>query len=227
MWENGSSFLYVDGECHFWVQAGDLWNETREGVLTPKEEESLIEVLHFGEWGELAGAWHNSSAVFDADATVFYDQRNRIACSGDCDGSETPDAVHEMTKEYPATLLNLWERGTPTHGAFRATAVVIDPPDNYSEVPDFAWPLSREISQFAVSELEATALGYGAGVLLDEETDRLRDLRESYRSSPVRRAVDHLPVKDAEGVRYRLYLRDTLPFEDESGLVRPVVSTGE
>ncbi|MFP2912283.1 hypothetical protein ACLESD_46130 [Pyxidicoccus sp. 3LFB2] len=48
-----------------------------------------------------------------------------------------------------------------------------------------------------------------------------RHLRARYAAHPISTNYAYVPVKDAAGRHYQLYLRDALPLEDARGLVRP------
>ncbi len=72
-----------------------------------------------------------------------------------------------------------------------------------------------------MDELEASLLAWGFGrVASGSDADALRALRAAYRETFEASVLYHLPVKDSQGNRYRLFFRDTIPYEDGWGLIR-------
>jgi len=81
-------------------------------------------------------------------------------------------------------------------------------------------PLALRLSEVAISDAEAARLEYGQGRLLEDPADvsALRALRNLEGVRTDRTPYGYLAVTE-DGVRYKLYPRDTLPFENEQGLV--------
>lgn len=192
-----------------------IWNETRSGVLDADTAADLGARLHFGAWPDLAGTWSDPrGGVFDAPVLIFDDSTAAVVCLDLCDHPDVPAAVKAMRDELSVVTKELWERGSPVASSVRAIAVRNDPA---SHVPWVDWPLTRPISDF----VRSGSIEYGEGVLEEDTTSvqALEELRASFlRGDHGQFFWNMLPV-ESDGAYYRLYLRDTLPFEDERGLV--------
>jgi hypothetical protein len=214
MYENGFIYLFVDAQCNYWVNdPSEAWNETRTGVLDAESALRIGERLHFGAWPQLAGTW-SGVGVDDAPVSVFDHAHHTVFCAQLCDSDDVPDAVKEMRKGFPIVARELWVRGTGIVSSVRAIAVEVQ---RSPGVPFVDWPLSRPISDF----VRTGYVGSGEGVLEDDpaSVQILKELRASFvRGDHGTFFWNMLPVTSG-GAYYRLYMRDTLPFEDERGLV--------
>ena len=55
---NGAKFLFVRGDCHYWAWQSNplsVTAETREGDLSMKDQEALMEDVDYPHWNSLAG----------------------------------------------------------------------------------------------------------------------------------------------------------------------------
>ncbi len=226
MWDNGAHFVYIDGYCRYWaLLPGQLWSETRSGLLQPDEAQRLARELHYTNWPTWAGQWIPDNAAADASPFVFYpslDEKQTIVCHGLCDGPPVPQGLRELATRYRTEIRRLWEHGTAVDGSVRVVAVRARASD-YAGVPHFEWPLaSLNLGSLAIDEQEAVGMTYGMGLLIEgADAAALRELRRQYVESQVFKNTFHLPVVDRAGSRYKLFLRDSIPLEDSRGLVRP------
>jgi hypothetical protein len=71
------------------------------------------------------------------------------------------------------------------------------------------------------SDGTTNALGFGDGVLLTgADAEALRAMRADFlRSDPVRRGIPSIVIRNGDGPVYFVRVRDTIPFEDERGLI--------
>ena len=146
-----------------------------------------------------------------------------IQCNNTCQGPGLPDALSDMANQYHAVLDRLWDGGTEVDGPLRFILVTSPRIDGLTYFP---WAVTDlDPMALALDEGGAIELQLGEGLLTSTalQAQQLRDLRTAYLQSPegASRNVVYIPVVDADGGCYRLYLRDTIPIEDARGLVRP------
>jgi hypothetical protein len=217
MYENGAYYLFVDGQCNYWVSnPSEVWDATRSGVLDVESAAELGKRLHFDAWPELHGTWADpTGGVFDAPVLVFDDAGSAVVCAELCNASDVPSAVKAMRDASPQVAQELWDAGTPIESPVRAIAVV---GEFAAQIPYVDWPLARPISDFVRTD---DHIGFGLGTLEDNvaSVQALKELRASFlRGDHGVFFWNQLPIK-SNGSYYSLYLRDTLPFEDAQGLV--------
>jgi hypothetical protein len=215
-YDNGAYYLFVDGQCNYWVSnPSQVWEETRVGVIDVETAARLGESLHISIWSDLKGTWSDPrGGVYDAPVLIFDDASRAVVCAKLCDAPGVPAAVKEMRDAFPGIAHELWDRGTPIVSSIRAIAVAGEPAP---AVPFVEWPLARPITDF----LRTGNIGFGEGTLEDNVTSvqALKDLRESFvRGDHGAFVWNILPVKSG-GSYYQLFVRDALPFEDAQGIV--------
>lgn len=242
--ENGASFLHVRGDCRYWVDAATT-GRYHTGVLG-KLEEDLAKDLFYGQWASkgLTRSWGPEPGVFDASPTLFSDGRDRLAisCTSDCPLEGAPAEIPAMWKAVAPWLQRLSDAGEPVTGPLRI--VVFDGqtwgPAPYGPNPIPIWPLSWPLSSVAVSYDDSFNLGPGdANVVITDadEVAKVVAIWSEYASGvhgslaqtmPLffhdapGRDVDGGSAADAGVASTRLYavlIRDTIPLEDEKGLV--------
>lgn len=225
MWENGDSFVYVDEACTYWVlPPGDAWAETRTGILTSPQRLALEARLSSSSWGVWSGEHIPRDGIFDADLMAIMPGMKLdsvILCFGGCGGAPIPTGLQTAAAEIRPIAAELWAIGVAVTGGVRYQVVreETDPlPVDY-----LAWPLALSASEIAISEADAARVPWGQGrSATGTDAASLRALRQQYRSTTTPELVPQIPVKDANGDRYKVFLRDSLPQEDVAGLVRPL-----
>jgi hypothetical protein len=88
--------------------------------------------------------------------------------------------------------------------------------------PLLQWPLSATPPEtIALSELEATEVDFGDGVLIDgDDADGVRAVRETIAGfSPAAPAAFLWHSAEAQPPEYRMYMRDAIPWEDANGII--------
>jgi hypothetical protein len=223
--ENGSSFLYVDGTCRYWVQTNRhslAWESSRSGVLDDAGQQRVLESLQYGRWAEWDGDWSPPNGADDAAPLILYQGpagQPLIACRGMCMGDPVPADLQAVAKGFEPLLDLLWTQAQDVQGPIRF--VVVSHPSTDNEVP-LRWPLdSLDPASIAISPQDASTMAYGMGRVTstEEEAGAFRALRQEFRMTPNARFTPHIPVQDAAGNRYRFHMRDALPLEDERGLI--------
>jgi hypothetical protein len=90
-------------------------------------------------------------------------------------------------------------------------------------IPTTEWEGPTPLAELAVTPTDyySTQLDYGDHPVADGlDVDEMRRIRELYISGSLGDfGYQFLPITD-DGIQYLVFVRDTLPFEDERGLVR-------
>ena len=235
MSEHGSSFFIVDGSCHYFAQFGQLARVV-SGALTPQDVQVLRQSFQLERFQELTGDYGSSAA--DAGSFEYALGRGGFTtpCApfgeyGGCIGRGSTVPREEVAALAPAfydTLLHYSEIGAPYDGAVR---YLLMPHDGSTNDPRLwgnpaSWPLGEA---GAIAWERVRAASYGP-VMSDSATgtdaDALRDLWQRfldyevsgrYPNAPAAQS-DYLPIRQG-GVHYRLFIRDSLPYEDPRGLI--------
>jgi hypothetical protein len=208
LYDNGADFLFVGGDCQYYVQPGDsITAEVHAGVLDAATAAELAADLHYDAWPRLTRTRHGQTADAPAPLTL-HDGANVFDCYNNCSDDQDVELRYLPSRAH-TWMTRLWEEGGAVSTPVRIMVVAQDFPDSD---PAVTWPLATPLADLAFPP--GTSLGLGEGVLFDEDdASALRAVR-----APNREGAIGTVVEDAS-VRYWLYLRDTTPFEDASGLV--------
>ncbi len=212
--ELGFSYLYVRGDCQYWVLTSGL--ESHHGVLDADEEAALAELVHYDDWEGLTQLWPDPGWD-DVPLMVVDDGHGEfsIGCLGEC--PVAPDAVQAMQAAYRDELEQMWENGERSTGPMRLLATrasETQPPDPMFVVP---WTVDLDLESVAVDTLDMEEVGMS--VLVDDPTTlaQLREFADQHADALEQFTDFHVEVEP--GVIYELYVRDAVPFEGEDGLI--------
>jgi len=219
--ELGHSFLYVDGSCHYWTGTlnperggGDL-TAYHEGTLSESDALALEEDTLYARWEELEGIYGEGPS---GGAMIFgLDGEHVVGCFFDCTKSSAPEldgALMERSKEW---LERLHRGGAPVTGPMRIRTESIYPV--VQKTVD--WTLSVPPADLVVGSERLLELGDSP--LIEDEANlaALRAIRELYLGDT---ELDNIPYvlatdpSDPEAY-YLFAFRDTIPLEDEHGLI--------
>jgi hypothetical protein len=208
--ELGYDFLYVDGNCHYWVHAplsvADehyLWRPYREGTLTPADEQRLHDAVSYD--GIPPERCLPEIPPPDAGQAFLWDGRELRSCAND--GFEGSGPVRA----------ELYDVGTAVTGPMRIQVGK----DSYP-VPSivYEWPLAAPIEQFVANYGETSSFR------VDDlaAVTALRSLREQAiadaEASSGRFLVIAIGLHEGNE-RYFMSVRDELPFVDADGAWLP------
>lgn len=227
--ENGSQYLFVDAACQYWafksepLPVGD-WGGARVGVLTGASLETFNAEL-------ITGPWESIDEELVRDAPYTHPGLHGIwrspwwaACAGPCDSASSE--LRELVESAKAWLDRLHEIGTHQVGDDGREARVVvrqllGPREAYAVMD---WNGPTPIDDLAVPESESQAYPRFGGHLRIAGGDaaEMRRLRERHTSGEFGNFAFQFIALDGDAdVMFQLTARDTLPFEDEAGLVRP------
>jgi hypothetical protein len=238
MYELGSNWLYVDGQCNYWVHAGDAqagsWFPVRRGRLNEQEAGRIAADFRYESWEDVAGRWGEEQPI-DGSWTVFFDGTRSVSCFGACErpaeGQDRRrfDLVRAMVTRQRSLVEELYGRSMNIDsGQMRLlTYSGRDPVEGSDLTPRTAvsveWPLTQSITDVAVSVEDAFSRGYGESFLVagDMDTSALRAVRRQFLAGELGPTINNVLVttpRDSEE-RYFLYFRDTVPLENDQGLI--------
>lgn len=212
--ELGFSYLYVRGDCQYWVLTAGL--ESHHGVLDDEQETALAELVRYEDWDGLTQIWPDPGWD-DVPLMVVDDGHGEfsIGCLGEC--PVAPEPVQDMRAAYRDELERMWDAGEPSMGPMRLLAAQVpdgDSPDSMFVVP---WTVDLDLATVAVEMQDMEEVGMSALIddpltlaqlyeFRDEHVDALEQFTDFY-------------VEVEPGVIYELYLRDAVPFEGADGLI--------
>jgi hypothetical protein len=213
--ELGFSYLYVRGDCQYWVKKSGL--VAHGGVLDATEEAALAELVYYEDWMGLTQLWEDPGWD-DVPLMVVDDGHGEfsIGCLGEC--PVAPQAVRDMRAAYRDELERMWDEGERSIGPMRVLAARLPDGDPIPE-PMFVvpWTVDLDLTSVAVDYLDMENVGMSA--LIDDPAT-LAELREfSDEHVDALEQFSDFYVEVEPGVIYELYLRDTVPFEAEDGLI--------
>jgi hypothetical protein len=207
--ELGRAYLYVRGDCRFWVQPWErppelAQLETRTGVLDEDQAAELEAMVHYGLWDGYDVSYPGEGS--DEDITYLFDTERTIACSGGCPSAD--EDIQAMFGDPAALVDELWAAGQAVDGGVRVYATPAEP--QLGETP-LVW----EPASVSPAELVDDT---GRTVLVDDpgQVAELRALRASH---PELDALDSPFYVEHEGVSYLFGMRDVIPVEHEDGYI--------
>jgi hypothetical protein len=213
--EAGFSYLYVRGDCQYWVLISGL--ESHHGVLDAEQEAALADLVHYDDWDGLTERWPDPG--WDDVALMVVDDGHSefsIGCLGEC--PVAPEPVREMQAAYRDELQQLWDAGERWTGPMRLLAARVpegDEPDAKFVVP---WTVDLDLASVAVDFVEMGE-EVGMSVLVDDPATltQLRQFSDEHADALEQFTDFHVEVEP--GVIYELYVRDAVPLEGEDGLI--------
>jgi len=220
--ENGMSFLFMDGGCHYWVfgASSSELEETRSGALSAADAAALAADLSYAEWPSLAGRYRPSSVLFDGAWDVLNNGSQSVACVAQCSWDEAPPQLKSIYDKATAWLRRLHEMGSPLDTWMRVASV-----DLTSAFPTWAYKVAPWSLTVPVTSLELPYNGpilRGTSFRVDgSDAIALRSLRKAQAAEAYNPAFvgTFIPVRSTDGRLFGVYARDGLPFEDARGLV--------
>ncbi|RYE92568.1 MAG: hypothetical protein EOO75_06400 [Myxococcales bacterium] len=227
--EPGLRSFYVDGHCQFWATSPMSdgyypWQPIRTGTLTAAQAQQLAADAGYDQWPAGRGDYTDGTQ-FDAPFTYLFDRDGKTSCAVAC-RPDAPAFVASMMTTMRDWHTTLYAQGTPVTTPMRARSVELllnDPP--YTVLP---WPLATQVEAIEYDPSVSEYLGDAPLITDPADLVKLRQLRSDVLALPLvppgpapRFAVRQ--VLDGEGnlakMRYRVFFRDTLPFENEHGLI--------
>lgn len=228
--ENGSTFLYVNGKCEYWVKGFTpsdevhthskyFWLSVYEGKLNEESVSKLISELDINNWEKLEGSNYQQ----ESSDTIEYSLSGLEFAVATSRKEASPEGVElkNYKDSFYKEVQRLVDEGQPNKGPIRA---IFLNGDDLSEEPFiYSWPES--LNSYKPSSFSLTDDVYCPGdslLFAKEDAYILREWRDEHKirlmtlGNESRRflGVEH------EGTVLRMVFRDSLPFEQENGLVK-------
>ena len=217
--ENGSNFLIVDGQCHFWALENE-YSDVRAGNLTDSQENSLSTALRLSSWRELRGDYTDS--LCDGPTREYRFAGSKIAVYSACGGGSSP--VSWLLNPALSQLQAIYDNGTPIDGPVRVV-LVSEPADAFWPTwwidNSVRWPSTTDPKSIALTYDQASNYQRGSSVLvMPSDADALRSARRSFveKNGP-QITGGLLPVLGPMDERYDCFARDSISLEDALGLL--------
>ncbi|MCY0988057.1 hypothetical protein OV203_13045 [Nannocystis sp. ILAH1] len=233
--ELGWSYLYVRGDCRYWVMGDDqsnlqYWRVTHTGTLSAEQEEELSRAVNYDRWAELAGHYFVPESENSPGYEIQYsDGVSTIRCAEMCPpAADAPDVLKDMTKPAREWIPRLWKEGESMEPGAPLRVDVLRLPSSQPLDEDecaLAWTFAldpKSISRGNDDPPGSVAIADG------DTTSKLRSLREQYLAGDVSPGMCNPVLLDGPFRFYEpadvltgfsLWMRDAIPFETADGRV--------
>lgn len=196
----GHSFLFLDGQCNYYVSL-DYNQGLFTGRLLLDDEIQLATDIAWDSMAEMAAEPELDSCP-DAGESVIWAQGYRMSCTCGCDPGPLADQKDAALQAMHARIETLIAQGYPANGPLRAVAGELGPETGEEK----AWPLDRALADVPnlVQDVQGGSFGDPAFFTGPADVVALRALR------PAMSTFGGIQVRDA-GTAYQLFMRDELP----------------
>lgn len=205
LYDNGASFLFVDGACHYAVKTGARWEDTAVGTA---DDAYLIDRLSLDQL--VSGSYTGDIATAPTLHIAF--EGAVIDCAAGCSGGDVPDEIAQLDARAADLLQLSFATGALESHPQRVEVVA----EGVPPTPSFTWPATLDPATIALAP--ADAVGGTATLVTGADADALRDLRHQVRDTSPTPGAAYVTV-DTGPPQYAVFLRDALPWEDASGVV--------
>lgn len=215
LYDNGAPYFFLCGDYRYWALL-DPRSDPRAGQTSAAEVERLFRLSRLrGVTGN-----HPGNDPLVRSTSRFTTPSGTSTCTAGCVGGAAQWTLQANAMEAPYAISMLLEQGRDADGGLRFVVVSlagVEPPPR--PPVSFRWPLATPITNFAITVEEAGRLGPGSSRAVTSPSDRaaLLDLRR--RHGATGEAGGRFVAITEGGVNYALWMRRTIPLEDERGVV--------
>ncbi len=220
-----TGLVAVDGNCRFWIQdfgTADRFASIRTGILDREMEKRVAADFLYIRLGELAKVWPDTIGNVDFGRLGISNGKDVLVCNGTCGFDENPPEVKRLHGNHRKLLEDLFKIGKPVGGNLRMTVLDIRedtrPNDKWVE-----WPLKWDPERIAVRNDGRQHVGSSTLITDPEEIEILRTPGSKQRWMVDGTQIQAFEVRRKESgpgfTEFVVYIRDTVPFENERGLV--------
>lgn len=213
--ENGGEYLFVDSACRYWAFKGDFdtaagyWTDVKTGRLTSEELQAFNREVLVKPWSTYAaegppvpGQYLHAHWYMEDASTCFYSGCSQEALAHS-------DAARGW-------LDRLYVAGEPVADLpLRVEFVTID----HANGEFTEWTGEAVPSEMVRDWTDANREG-GHPFLSNADSALVRAVRDPRRTGASNTFVDQFLPFTSNGSMYGLYARQTIPYEDEQGLIR-------
>lgn len=238
--ENGTNFMFVTGNCEYWAyrsfggEGNDIeqrWSDIYTGILSNDDCIQFQKDLRLGQNRYNCVNYNCTyTGVMDVwGAFLLGDADGALRCGCDCSMDGVKDVYQNQQKWFEYML----KHGVPYDGKLRGMLVFAG--DEYSvtwaDMPDglekyladkslWDWPGFLPINYSDPRVSWPTDRGMTI-IFPDEYQEQLKELRQRVRNLEFGTGRYGIPLVDKDGNKYALFLRPSIPLEDEHGLIDP------
>jgi hypothetical protein len=212
--ENGWRFLLVDGSCVAWVLKDSNERLVRT-VLSADAEAQLATALNLSAWSRITPP---AGGCADGPGVSYRLGQQRLSGAG-C-GVDPQSTWGQLTAAADAQIDRLATSGEPWAGDVRYLVLQESTPSDSR--PPVAWPLGTALETIALAADQAFTYRPGGSLrATGDDASKIRAIRTTAANgtSTSGIAYDFTRVTDPNGGTYQLYVRDSLPLEQDDGLV--------
>jgi hypothetical protein len=203
LYELGSDFLYVDGQCRYWISQPSTtadnysaWRPFRQGALTAEQELALHRAVSYDDVGHRPTC--TQTGTVDAGAYVLWDGLLTSICPGNLDAPA----------DWPLRT-ELFQAATEMTGPMRAVAGKDTTP---SDTRLYHWVLAEPPENYAIDYSEGMTRGKSRLVATENEASALRALRSQVITDAMATPGLFYGLIFVDRPGFALVMRDDLPF---------------
>ncbi len=244
--EGNGAFLYVMGDCRYYVFSPEespsmrrWWADVYTGTLSETECQAFQEEMMVG-WFEnkcryFSNAPHKTLPTSREIGNYISDGHGWVSCSSTCQPTGDDAHFHDIFTNASKWWQHMLDNGVPMESDLRGLLVIADgllyDYDSFEEGIVNYIDLPEGLKQYAVEPNACRTVEYegdfdfprGTIVFPQEYQAWLKEVRAEFIELSRQglffpTTLDGIPFKDAEGKKYTLYVRSTIPdLEDENG----------
>lgn len=201
LYELGTSFLYVDGRCRYWVQDPNEdsfrpWRAYHHGTLTESQEQRLHAAVSYDDVTK--GPPCVGPFATDGSPTSVWDGKNTVICAGQV----------QAEFDWPMRA-ELFSEGTELAGAVRVEVGQDSVPP---KAKIYDWPLIDPPSYYETDYGEASENGHSKLVDDAGEASAVRAFREQVLADVTKTPESPFDIVFVSPQGYVMSFRDDLPF---------------
>jgi|GEM_PF-3853567 len=215
-YELGARYLYVADSGHYWVSDWRATGATLAGWWDPDEAAAVRSRLSVADWPSLAGVWHGDAI---GGGTLELEHAGAVVrCTGACLGENVTPVLRSTSTGLQELVRRDTAAARPVGGPLRVAAVRQMPAQIGLHPVYIDWDFEPALSDFETRQEEGASVR--VVTVTGTDADRLRRARvRAIAEAGARGGYTLFARTWRSGVVYRIFMRDTLPFEASDGTV--------
>ncbi len=219
---NGESWFVVTGDCKYRAyssvapaQAEDnfcwySWSDVVEGQLSEADCKALVDDLSIGK----VCASYEEKGLVDGDTLIITNGEEELSCyPSSCEMAGAGKHALAVEDKAYAALQKFLADGTPVQGKLRGYLLSVTREDKstFLNFPEHTRVLPEGMERLATQSMN------DAAILPDEFQDAAKSLRDSVLNNTTPLFQCGIPLKNADGDKFLLYLKPVADIETEAG----------
>lgn len=234
--ENGAWWLYIDGDCDAWTyfrcnpdpSSGaafpypEQWCPARHKALSSTEAVELLNALGWVHWARYDGKEFRAS--LRGGVATFVSGSTEFTYGTLYEGPEGA-ALRNLFDDVNQAVGEFYLEAQPVTGDVRVSVQEGETSiEGFYDTPPWmhaVWP--EDVVDFDIAEEAKSTWPYCMGVsrlMTGDAAERFRELREEFWNPESGFRNGTAIVVEVDGKPYEVRIRDTIPLEQENGLVR-------